>query len=98
MTEVVDTPTAMEQEFIKNIEVFQKALNEIQSKYYYWFESRHGVHINQEHDVIKNHILVDYKEYNNVLMNYVPGSELPPNIRTECDEAFISIFRRAIPK
>ena len=40
--------------------------------------------------------LVDYKEYNNVLIDYIPGSELPPNIRAECDEAFESIFRRAI--
>ena len=95
---LTNSQVVMELEFIKNIEIFQEALNDIQAKYYYWFESRHGVHINQEHDVIKNHILLDYKEYNNVLMGYIPSSELPPNIRAECNEAFESIFRRAIPK
>lgn len=84
----------MEQEFIKDIQIFQRELELIQAKYYYWFESRYGIHSNQEHDLIKNHILIDYKEYNRILMDYVPGSELPPNIRAECDQAFESIFRR----
>jgi hypothetical protein len=81
-----------EQEFIKDAQIFQKALELIQAKHYYWFESRHGVHINQEHDLIKNHILIDYKELNNILLDFVPGSELPPNIRLECEQAFSAVF------
>jgi hypothetical protein len=82
----------MEQEFIKDVQIFQKALEFIQAKHYYWFESRYGVHINQEHDVLKNHILVDYKELNHILLDFVPGSELPPNIRAECQQAFHEVF------
>ncbi|WPU95758.1 hypothetical protein SNE25_09530 [Mucilaginibacter sabulilitoris] len=82
----------MEQEFIKDVQIFQKAMDYIEAKHYYWFESRYGETINQEHDLLKNHILVDYKELNRVLLEFVPGSELPPNIRAECELAFREIF------
>nr|MBB6148582.1 hypothetical protein [Mucilaginibacter sp. SP1R1] len=82
---------------IQNIQVeaklkkFNQALSLIQKNNYFWFDSRHGEFPEQEHDIIFNHLFFEV-DSNFVRFHFFHTSQLPFNIRRECQNAFNEIF------
>jgi hypothetical protein len=71
---------------------FADALVQIQQRHNYWFESRHGEFEKQEHDTIGNHVTISF-QYPNLIFGYWADSQLPENIRLECNACFDEIFK-----
>ncbi len=79
------------EDFLARVDRFVEALIEIQRRHYYWFESRHGLSNTQEHDVIANHVVISV-DFPKLKFGYWDNSELPPNIRDECNRQFDKLF------
>jgi len=75
------------------IELFVNGLFEIQRRHNYWFESRHGEFDSQPHDAITNHVVIS-SHYPKLNFGYWADSELPENIREECNNHFDSVFNK----
>ena len=71
---------------------FLDALIRIQQLHYYWFESRHGEFQTQEHDTIANHVVITF-QYPQLMFGYWVDSQLPENIRAECNACFDRVFK-----
>jgi hypothetical protein len=71
--------------------IFIEGLFQIQKEHYYWFESRYGELETQEHDTIVNHVVITF-QYPKLVFGYWADSELPENIRTECNAYFDKVF------
>ena len=74
------------------LSIFFALLQEIQQEHWYWFNSRHGVNPVQEHDVIINHIALHYTDGETFVFRIAQNSELPLNIREQCQLAYDWIF------
>jgi hypothetical protein len=70
---------------------FVEGLLQIQLRHYYWFESRHGKMPTQQHDMIANHVVITCR-YPKLIFGYWADSELPENIREECNACFDMVF------
>ncbi|SDE97347.1 hypothetical protein SAMN05216464_111137 [Mucilaginibacter pineti] len=73
---------------------FAEGLLRVQQRHYYWFESRHGENITQDHDTIGNHVVINFR-YPVLTFGYWSDSQLPENIRAECNACFDQIFKRS---
>lgn len=79
------------EDFSGRFEQFVSILEKIEKTHYYWFESRHGLFNTQEHDVIANHIVIDI-DFPLLHFGYWQDSELPQNIRDECNSCYQELF------
>jgi hypothetical protein len=73
---------------ISQLNIFFALLQEIQHEHWYWFNSRHGVNQTQDHDVITNHIALHLADGETVIFKIAKNSELPINIREQCQLAY----------
>jgi hypothetical protein len=78
--------------FQSQLNIFYQVLEEIQEEHWYWFNSRHGVNRVQEHDLIINHIQLNYVDSKIMIFKFRDNSEMPPNIREQCMQAYDWIF------
>jgi hypothetical protein len=83
--------------FIQDVDIesklkkFNNALLYIQKEHHYWFESRYGEFLEQDHDMIFNHLFFEV-DTRFVRFHFFATSDLPINIRRDCQIAFNEIF------
>ena len=78
-------------EYEARMDYFVDGLLRIQRRHYYWFESRYGESEAEEHDMIGNHVVITCR-YPTLIFGYWSDSELPENIRAECNAFFDEVF------
>jgi|GEM_PF-4993523 hypothetical protein len=80
------------QQFINLISDFIDELEAIQTEYWWWFKSRYGNHEKTGDDMISNHVILDYKDFDHLIFKFVECSDLPDSIRMKCIYAYIKVF------
>lgn len=76
-------------DFVQKLANFESELLKVEAKHVEWFKSRESKYPNQKHDTIKNHYALAYSQNDpTIRFGFMPDSDLPDNIRKECNEVF----------
>lgn len=80
-----------EQSFDEKKEAFIAALLQIEEKYTEYFNAKLQEFSSGLPDHLQNHFFLR-KEFEYIRFDYKPGSDLPANIRKECDAAYQQVW------